>query len=52
MTVVDIQAIDNHGTFIAMERSFVQGVGNTIRLFETSTYGATDVSDYDSIVGG
>ena len=43
--LVDLQAIDNFGTFLAMERSFAVGVGNTVRIFETSTDGATDVSD-------
>lgn len=42
--LVELQALDGHGTFLAMERSFAVGVGNTIRLFETSTEGATDVS--------
>ncbi|MGA9532643.1 MAG: esterase-like activity of phytase family protein, partial [Anaerolineales bacterium] len=40
----ELQAIDDAGTFLAMERSFVGGFGNTIRLFETSTVSATDVS--------
>ena len=43
--LVEIEALDSHGTFLAMERSFAVGVGNTIRLFEISTDGATDVSD-------
>jgi hypothetical protein len=28
-----------------MERSFAEGVGNTVRIFEASIDGATDVSD-------
>jgi 3-phytase/alkaline phosphatase D len=47
----DVQAIDNAGTFLAMERSFAVGVGNTIRLFETSIAGATDVSGIDTLTG-
>lgn len=47
--LVDLLAIDDQGTFIAMERSFAQGVGNTIRLYEISLQGATDISFYDSL---
>ena len=47
----DIQAIDNAGTFIAMERSFAVGVGNTVVLYETDTRGATNVSDIFSLQG-
>jgi 3-phytase/alkaline phosphatase D len=50
--LVELQALDNHGTFLAMERSFAVGVGNTVVLFETSTQGATDVSDDDSLSAG
>ena len=42
--LVDLQALDNCGTFLAMERSFAEGVGNTVVLYETTTRGATDVS--------
>ncbi len=34
-----------------MERSFAVGVGNTIRLFETSLRGATNVAGQDTLVG-
>jgi 3-phytase len=47
----EMVAIDNAGTFLAMERSYVGGYGNTIRLYETSTAGATDVSGWFSIEG-
>jgi hypothetical protein len=47
--LVELQTLDNAGTFLAMERSFAVGAGNTIRLFETSKQGATDVSTYDSL---
>lgn len=43
--LVEIQALDNSGTFLTMERSFAVGVGNTILLFEATTDGASDVSD-------
>jgi len=49
--LVDMRVLDNHGTFLAMERSFAVGVGNTIRVFEISNVGATDVSGYDSLMG-
>lgn len=44
--LVDLQALDNCGTFLSMERSFAVGVGNTILLFETTTRGATNVSGW------
>ena len=47
--LVDLVAVDDQGTFIAMERSFAQGVGNTIRLYEISLQGATDISFYDGL---
>ncbi|NIW48379.1 MAG: PEP-CTERM sorting domain-containing protein [Gammaproteobacteria bacterium] len=49
--LVELIALDNVGTFLAMERSFAVGVGNTIKLFEISTWGATDVSGYESLSG-
>jgi 3-phytase/alkaline phosphatase D len=45
--LVEIEALDNQGTFLAMERSFAVGVGNIVRLFETSTMDATNVSGYE-----
>lgn len=47
--LVELAALDNAGTLLALERSFAVGVGNTIRLFETSTQGATDVSGLDAL---
>lgn len=47
--LVEIQALDNNGTFLTMERSYAQGVGNTILLFEASIAGATDVSDITAL---
>lgn len=43
--LVDLVVVDNGHTFLAMERSFAAGVGNTVRLFEVKTDRATDVSD-------
>lgn len=49
--LVELQALDNQGNFLAMERSFAVGVGNTVRLFETSTADATDVSGFEVLPG-
>jgi len=42
-------AVDNVGTLLTMERSFWEGYGNTIRLYEVKIDGATDVSDCFSL---
>jgi myo-inositol-hexaphosphate 3-phosphohydrolase/phosphodiesterase/alkaline phosphatase D-like protein len=50
--LVDLLAIDNRGTFLALERSFstgVPGTGNTIKIYEISLQGATDISVFDSL---
>ncbi|MCG6133882.1 MAG: phytase [Nostoc sp. LLA-1] len=47
--LVDLLAIDNRGTLLALERSFAVGVGNTIKIYEVSLQGATDISFYDSL---
>ncbi|MEH2235109.1 phytase [Nostoc sp.] len=47
--LADLLAIDNRGTFLALERSFAQGVGDTIKIYEVSLQGATDISFYDSL---
>lgn len=50
--LVDLLAIDNRGTFLALERSFTAGTtgtGNTIKLYEVSLQGATDISFFDSL---
>lgn len=39
------------GRLLVMERSFAQGAGNTIRLFDVDLDGATDVSAFDSLRG-
>lgn len=48
--LVELQAVDNRGTFLAMERSFAVGVGNTVILYETSTRGATNVSHIEALM--
>ncbi|MBN3895053.1 MAG: phytase [Nostoc sp. NOS(2021)] len=47
--LADLLAIDNRGTFLALERSFAQGVGDTIKIYEVSLQGATDISTIDSL---
>lgn len=50
--LVDLLAIDNRGTLLALERSFssgAAGTGNTIKIYEISLQGATDISTIDSL---
>jgi hypothetical protein len=50
--LVDLLAIDDRGTFLALERSFsagVPGTGNTIKLYEISLQGATDISVFTAL---
>lgn len=49
--LVELLALDNSGTLLALERSFSEGVGNNIRLYEVHLQGATDISDFDSVAG-
>jgi myo-inositol-hexaphosphate 3-phosphohydrolase len=48
--LVELLAIDNTGTLLALERSFTEGVGNNIRLYEVNLQGATDVSDVEGLL--
>lgn len=47
--LVELLALDNRGTFLALERSFSVGRGNTVVLYEISTKGATDVAGEDAL---
>jgi phosphodiesterase/alkaline phosphatase D-like protein/predicted AlkP superfamily pyrophosphatase or phosphodiesterase len=47
--LVDLLAIDDKGTFLALERAFGVGVGNTIRIYEVNLQGATDISKIESL---
>ena len=47
--LVELLALDNAGTLLALERSFAFGVGNNLRLYEVNLQGATDISNLDSI---
>ncbi|MGF1537979.1 MAG: phytase [Elainellaceae cyanobacterium] len=42
--LVELLAVDNNGTLLALERAFSVGQGNTVKLFEVQTQGALDVS--------
>ncbi|PSB28423.1 phytase [Stenomitos frigidus] len=50
--LVDLLAIDDRGTLLALERSFtadIPGTGNTIKLYEISTQGAADISGINAL---
>lgn len=47
--LVELIALDDNGTLLAMERSYAEGVGNTVRLYLTSTQGARTVSDVEAL---
>ena len=50
--LVDLLAIDNRGTLLSLERSFstgATGTGNTIKIYEITLQGATDISFNDSL---
>ncbi|MEG4837879.1 esterase-like activity of phytase family protein [Microcoleus sp. B9-D4] len=50
--LVELLALDNRGTFLALERSFsagAPGTGNTIKLYEVRLNGASDISDITSL---
>ncbi len=47
--LVELIALDNAGTLLALERSFANGKGNNLRLYEVDLEGATNISNLDSI---
>jgi len=49
--LVDLLAIDNRGTLLALERSFAVGQGNTIKIYEVTIQGATDITTINSLSG-
>jgi 3-phytase/alkaline phosphatase D len=49
--LVELLALDNSGTLLALERSFSVGVGNNIKLYEVRLQGATDISGFNSVDG-
>ena len=48
--LTDLVALDNNGTLLALERSYAEGVGNTVRLYVANTQGAMDASSFDSLI--
>jgi 3-phytase/alkaline phosphatase D len=49
--LVELFALDDSGTLLALERSFTAGVGNSVKLYEVLTQGATDVKGFDGVDG-
>jgi glycerophosphoryl diester phosphodiesterase len=47
--LVDLLAIDNQGTLLALERSFSVGSGNTIKIYQVTLPGATDVQSIEAL---
>jgi hypothetical protein len=50
--LVELLALDNRGTFLALERSFsagAPGTGNTIKLYEVRLNEASDISEINSL---
>ena len=47
--LVELLAIDDNGTYLALERAFSVGVGNTVRLYEVLSQGALDVSSLNDL---
>lgn len=47
--LVELIALDNNGTLLALERSFAAGVGNTVKLYQVLTQGALQVQDFDDL---
>lgn len=43
--LTDVLALDNSGSLLAIEREYVEGQGNHIRLYQVSTKGATDIKN-------
>lgn len=48
--LVDLLPLDSNGSFLALERSYAEGVGNTIKLFAAQTQGALDVLGVESLL--
>lgn len=49
--IVELLALDNRGTYLALERSFSVGVGNNVRLYVITTRGADRITREPSIDG-
>ena len=51
LSALDGIGLDGEGTLLALERSYAQGVGNTVRLYRVNTQDATDVRGVDALIG-
>jgi 3-phytase/alkaline phosphatase D len=47
--LVELLALDNNGTLLALERGFSTGVGNTVKLYEVSVQNTTDIKDIEAL---
>lgn len=43
--LVELLALDNNGTFLALERGFSVGVGNTVKLYQVNALDVSDIPD-------
>ena len=48
--LVELLALDNRDTLLALERSFASGVGNNIRLYEIQLQNTTNIQDFNSLI--
>ncbi|NEN88413.1 MAG: phytase [Okeania sp. SIO3H1] len=48
--LVELLALDNSDTLLALERSFSVGVGNNIRLYEVQLQNTTNIQDFDGLI--
>ncbi|WP_094678099.1 phytase [Hydrocoleum sp. CS-953] len=48
--LVELLALDNTDTLLALERSFSSGVGNNIRLYEVQLQNTTNIQDFDGLI--
>jgi hypothetical protein len=49
--LADLAALDREGNFLGLERSYIGGVGLTMRLYEVSLSGASNIRGLTSLVG-
>ncbi|MGD1804938.1 phytase [Dapis sp. BLCC M126] len=48
--LVELLALDNSDTLLALERSFASGVGNNIRLYEVQLQNTTNIQGFNSLI--
>jgi len=48
--LVELIALDDNGSFLALERSYSSGVGNNIRLYQIFAQGASDTLNVNSLL--